>query len=281
MAETGNPTDFLAQHAQVICAQLSRVRGSSPREEGAQMLIARTALWGSVGGGQLEHMVIDRARAMMAARETQARMDVPLGPEIDQCCGGRVTVELYAPTPGQRTALIAEAVADIAARPHVYVFGAGHVGRALCNLLQFMPVKTVLVDARAHELAQCNAAVARDHTVLPESVIRNAPAGSAALILTHAHAQDFLIASEALAAGYFAYVGMIGSRTKRAKFLSWCRAADPAVDSAALICPMAPTASTDKRPEVIASFIVAEVMARLTAEPAIKDVSNLAQARAG
>ena len=58
------------------------------------MMVGRDTVTGTIGGGQLEYLAIDRARMMLAKGETQARMDVPLGPDIGQCCGGRVELEL-------------------------------------------------------------------------------------------------------------------------------------------------------------------------------------------
>src|SRR5690606_9666447 len=86
--------DFLTAHAAAIVAELTAVRGSSPREAGAFMLIAPDALVGTIGGGALEYMVIDRARQVLRDGLPDATMDIPLGPEIGQCCGGRVEVSL-------------------------------------------------------------------------------------------------------------------------------------------------------------------------------------------
>ena len=81
-------------------------------------------------------------------------------------------------------------------------------------------------------------------------------------MLTHDHALDFLIAREALARGDAAYVGMIGSRTKRVSFERWLRRAEDgaAADTGALVCPIGAAGRPDKRPEVIAAFVAAEIM---------------------
>ena len=88
----------------------------------------------------------------------------------------------------------------------------------------------------------------------------------AAVILTHDHALDFLIAKEALARSDLAYVGMIGSATKRIKFRNWLRQQGGGQGINGLICPIGASGSRDKRPSVIAAFVVAEVMAELTSE---------------
>nr|WP_306795512.1 XdhC family protein [Acinetobacter baumannii] len=98
-------------------------------------------------------------------------------------------------------------------------------------------------------------------TPLPEAEIRAAPPGAAYVILTHDHALDFLLGVEALARQDAAYVGMIGSRTKRATFARFARTQD--VDPAPLTCPIGAGFPRDKRPEIIAAFTAAEIMARL------------------
>lgn len=257
-------TAFLERNPDVIAVRLIRVKGSCPREVGAEMLVAADACLGTIGGGQLEYMVIDAARAMLAREETARDMDIPLGPEIGQCCGGRVGVALRKmTTAGRRTAL--EAADRQAARlPHVYVLGAGHVGRALARLLEHLPVRTIVVDSRAEELMLCTEGVELRRSALPEADIAQAPAGSAFVVLTHDHALDFLLTAQALARGDAAYVGMIGSATKRARFRAWCRNHCDGQPTDALVCPIGASGSRDKRPEVISAFVAAEVMAALT-----------------
>jgi xanthine dehydrogenase accessory factor len=96
-------------------------------------------------------------------------------------------------------------------------------------------------------------------TPLPEETVRRAGPGASFVVLTHDHALDFLVAREALARGDAAYVGMIGSRTKRVSFHRWLRSAGP-VDTGALVCPIGAAGRPDKRPEVIAAFVAAEIM---------------------
>jgi xanthine dehydrogenase accessory factor len=255
---------FFESHLNVIQVRLTQVRGSSPREAGAEMFVAETALRGTIGGGQLEYMAIDKARVMLRTGADFEGMDVRLGPEIGQCCGGRVRLDLDRMTDADRaTALVADAQHH-AAQPHVYILGAGHVGRALARFLQFLPVRCVLIDGRRDELSLADATVEKRLSVMPEADIRAAPPASAFIVLTHDHALDFLLTSEALDRGDAAYVGLIGSATKRAKFERFHKTQSRLSDSADLVCPMGATASTDKRPEVIAALVVAEVMTALT-----------------
>ncbi len=256
--------DFLSQNAAIIAVTLTRVRGSSPREAGATMYVSDDAMHGTIGGGQLEYMAIDKARALLRKGVTQAQMDVPLGPEIGQCCGGRVELSLTLMDATARTKALQADATTQAARPVVQIHGAGHIGRALAQFFAYLPVRTLLIDSRADELSMATNQVEHRLSPLPEADLRQAPAGSAFIVLTHDHALDFLLASEALARGDAAYVGMIGSATKRARFDQFCRDTTPDISPAGLTCPMGAQGSADKRPEIIAAFITAEVMAALT-----------------
>lgn len=233
----------------MIRVRITRARGSTPREEGAEMMVGAEAVTGTIGGGQLEYLAIDRAQQMLARGELRAVMDVPLGPEIGQCCGGRVELTLDR-----------QPASPAPPRPSVLIFGAGHVGRALARAMLPLPVKVRLIDQRPAELALAD--VRGELTPLPEAEVRRAPPGSAYVILTHDHALDFLIAAEALARLNAAYVGMIGSATKRATFSRFAR--QRGIDPAPLTCPIGGTVR-DKRPEVIAAFTAAEIMATLLA----------------
>lgn len=260
--------EFLATHSSVIRVALTRVRGSSPRNEGTEMFVSAQALWGTIGGGQLEFMAIQAAQDMLQSGDLEREMDVPLGPEIGQCCGGRVEIRLIRMRSSDKRAAGERARQTEAALPHVYVMGAGHVGRALAELFQHLPVKCILIDARPEEIARNTAAVETRISVLPEAEIWNAPAGSAFIVLTHDHGLDFLLTSAALQRDDASYVGMIGSATKRAKFKSWARMHCDGQSIEHLNCPIGACGSRDKRPSVIAAFVVAEVIAELTTETA-------------
>ena len=259
---------FLEAHTSVIRMALTRVRGSSPRNEGTEMFVSEQSLFGTIGGGQLEHMAIEAAREMLWVGALNKHLDIPLGPEIGQCCGGRVEIDLSRMRGSDRRAAIDRAGDQDDALPRVYVMGAGHVGRALAAQLQHLPVRCVLVDTRPEEIALCDADVEIRVSAIPEIDIANAPEGSAFVVLTHDHGLDFLLASAALERGDAAYVGMIGSATKRIKFRNWVRSNCDHHSIEHLNCPIGASGSRDKRPSVIASFVVAEVMAELTSETA-------------
>lgn len=229
----------------MIRVRVAEAHGSTPREAGAAMHVTADALHGTIGGGRLEWLAIAAARAMLAAGETARDMEVPLGPEIGQCCGGRVRLTL------ERVA----AIAPEAAYPTVLILGAGHVGRALARALAPLPLAPLLIDGRAGELALAPPGIPTRESALPEAEIRAAPPGAAYVILTHDHALDFLLAAEALARGDAAYVGLIGSATKRARFERWLGRPAPA-----LTCPIGAAGRGDKRPAVIAAHGAVEVL---------------------
>lgn len=235
----------------MIRVRIISAQGSTPRESGAEMLVSPDSTTGSIGGGQLEYMAIDRARQMLAAGEDRAEMNIPLGPEIGQCCGGRVILRL------DRSPATPET------RPDVLIFGAGHVGRALALALHPLPVNATLIDQRSDELALTAPDITTRLTPLPEGEIRKAGPGSAVIILTHDHALDFLLAAEALTRPDLSYIGMIGSATKRAQFSRFAR--QRGIDPTPLVCPIGAGYTKDKRPAVIATFAAAELMTRLTA----------------
>lgn len=236
----------------MIRIRIIATQGSTPRDAGAEMVVTPDGLIGTIGGGQAEYMAIDRARVMLAKAEDFAEMSIPLGPEIGQCCGGRLELHLNRIT----------AIPPQPPRPQVLVLGAGHVGRALARALTLLPLDVMLIDQRAAELEQADPSVTTRLTPLPEIDIRAAPAGSAYVVLTHDHALDFVLTAEALRRGDAAYVGLIGSATKRRRFERFARL--EGVNPAFLTCPIGHGFAPDKRPEYIAAFAAAEIAAVLS-----------------
>ena len=267
---------FLAAHPAAIVAELTAVRGSSPREAGAFMVVSATDSVGTIGGGALEYMVIHRARQVLRDGEAGDDLDVPLGPEIGQCCGGRVDVALRRLDRAGARALVERLEDEEAARPCLFLFGSGHVGKALARALAPLPIRVTVVDTRADELVDLPAGVEARVVPMPEAVVRAAPQGSSYVILTHDHALDFLIAAEALQRTDAPYVGMVGSKTKGARFRSWYLGEGygaAALDR--LVLPIGgrayPQGLGDKRPEVIAALAAAEIMVHIGS----REVTNL------
>jgi xanthine dehydrogenase accessory factor len=261
--------DFLRPDSVAVLVEVEAVKGSAPREVGAWMVVTRQAVLGTIGGGHLEMHAIARARDMLGAATVDV-LRLPLGPEIGQCCGGLVTLRLAPLDGGRRKTLEKTLRGADAAQPVVHVFGAGHVGRALGACLSLLPLRCVLVDQRPEELALAPAGVETLLTMLPEAVVRQAPSRSAFVILTHDHGLDFLIAAEALSRKDAAYVGMIGSATKRAVFARWLDQSAATVGGRNLmrdlVLPIGSVKVRDKRPSVIAALTAAEIMTALAVE---------------
>jgi len=276
--------EFLGHSGRTALVEVAATKGSTPREAGAFMLVSLSSIFGTIGGGQLEYMAIDKARQMLGGArprspaaearievdEVCATLDVPLGPEIGQCCGGRVEVLIRIIDRSIEQRLIAEAESEEAHLPYVYVFGGGHVGQALAASLALLPVHAVVIETRAEALEGMPDTVEMRLTPMPEAEVRKAPAGTAFAILTHDHALDFLIVAEALKRDDAAYVGMIGSRTKKATFKSWFlkSAEGSETEFDRLVSPIGGNAVKDKRPPVIAALAAAEIMTALVSHAA-------------
>jgi xanthine dehydrogenase accessory factor len=270
--------DFLRRVPAAVLVEVTGAAGSTPRDTDAWMLVSERAIFATIGGGQLEYMAIDQARRALRSGLAAEPMTVPLGPEIGQCCGGRVGLSFAAVTPDLAARLITRCDHEMASRPYVYVFGAGHVGDALALALSLAPLRVVLVDTREDALeASTVPRIETCLTPMPEAVVRDAPAGSSFVILTHDHALDFLIAAEALKRDDAAYVGMIGSKTKRATFRNWLsrESGNPAL-SENLVCPIGGTTIKDKRPAIIATLAAAEILTAALAwrgQPALPPIN--------
>ncbi|PWK65732.1 xanthine dehydrogenase accessory protein XdhC [Aminobacter sp. AP02] len=303
---------FLGAAPSVALVEVAEAKGSTPREKGAWMLVSPQRIFGTIGGGQLEFMAIDAARALLSAAphpyplpvddgergastltpasfspftgrrsrqgdegqldsaEQNITLDIPLGPEIGQCCGGRVEIAIRNVDEKMRADLLAASETSDAARPHVYVFGGGHVGHALASAFSLLPINVVVVETRADALEGMPDNVVTRLTPMPEEMVREAPAGAAFVVLTHDHALDFLIVGEALKRDDAAYVGMIGSKTKKATFKSWFLKTTGGSEDvfARLVCPIGGDAVKDKRPAVIAALAAAEIMTALVSSAA-------------
>ena len=257
--------NFLNYNKRIIQASIVRTIGSSPRNSDTEMFISETDTLGTIGGGQLEYLVINHSKKMIAENIKKDILKISLGPEIGQCCGGKVEVSLLEMYEKDKCLALNRFNKKDKNLPHVYVMGAGHVGRALALQLQHLPVRCVLIDSRVDELAKCSADVETRLSAIPEEDIKSAPRGSAYVILTHDHALDFILCGAALDRHDAKYVGMIGSKTKRVKFKKWYQVNYDNNLIRDFTCPIGNVKNQDKRPSIIASFVAAEVINMLFA----------------
>lgn len=228
-------------------------KGSTPRNAGSKMVVSASGLYDTIGGGHLEFKAMHIAREMLASGRQDTHLErFSLGASLGQCCGG-ATVLLFEPM-GQPQAQIA-------------VFGAGHVGRALVPLLASLPVRVRWIDSREQEFpALIPAGVSRIVSEEPVDEVDNLPAGSYCIVMTHNHQLDLELTAAILKRNDFTWFGLIGSKTKRAKFEHRLRdrGFEPAVVQR-MRCPMGIGEVKGKLPIEIAVSIAGEVIATYNA----------------
>ena len=303
---------LIAAQGAAALVTVAEAKGSSPREAGARMVVAPDGSFtGTVGGGALEWSALAEAQSLLARRAGPriARLDKALGPDLGQCCGGRVllTIERFGAADRAAVAALAQAeregglttvaTADrdgrltrAVARPDearssgaaydvqpdgrvverfgdeatpFYLFGAGHVGRALSLALAPLPFAVTWIDARPGAFVNVPDNVTCIGDGDPVEMLARAPDGAFIAVMTHSHALDLDLVIAALKANRFPYVGLIGSATKRARFTAAMRkiGMEQAVVES-LVCPIGLTAIADKAPAAIAASVVAQVLIR-------------------
>ncbi len=224
-----------------VIATVLATSGSTPRDPGAKLVVTSDAVHDTLGGGQLEYLVIEEARRLLAeGRAQQTIQHFPLAAAALQCCGGSMTVLL-------------EAFA--AASLQVTVFGAGHVGREVVRLLADLQARVTWLDNRP-DAADAGATVCED----PVAWVREQAPKGHALVLTHDHQLDYALI-RALLDGGLRSIGLIGSSTKWQRFAA--RLAQEglgAADLAMVRCPVGVPDVARKEPLAVALSIVTELL---------------------
>jgi xanthine dehydrogenase accessory factor len=257
--------DWLAAGRRAIVVEVIDFKGSVPRETGTRMLVSAETVVGTIGGGHLELQAIEQARAMVgaSAAETVER-DIALGPTLGQCCGGTLRLRWHA-----LSAAALSRWTPSAPRFHLQLYGAGHVGRAIVRLLEGIDCRVTWIDERESEFsAEPSPPHIERLCVEPvEAEVAQAPRDAHYLVLTHSHDLDLRITEAILRRGDFAYLGLIGSQTKRARFVHrFEQRGIAAATLARLTCPIGLPAIAGKEPEVIAIAVVAQLLA-LSSQP--------------
>lgn len=267
-------TRWLQDGRAACLVSVDAIRGSTPRDQDARMLVAPDEVRGTVGGGHLEWRAIDLAR--QALREGMPAESwthtFPLGPTLGQCCGGVVTLRFEA----LNTASLA-AWQVPPPRFHVELHGAGHVGQAIVKLLSDLDCSVRWIDERADDLpewdAQAGLPAPEMLAALPEHIqwlpteaaereVADAPSDACHLVLTHRHDLDLKIIDAVLRRGDFRFAGLIGSQTKRARFLHRLTAQGISADALdRLTCPIGLPDIPGKEPAVISIAVVAQLLA--------------------
>jgi xanthine dehydrogenase accessory factor len=251
--------DWLAAGRGAIVVEVIDFKGSVPRETGTRMLVGTDAVVGTIGGGHLELQAIDQARALLAtATRGPHERDIALGPSLGQCCGGALRLRW------QRLDAAAMAAWPAPApRFELQLYGAGHVGRAIAALLERIDCCVQWIDERDSEFPAVPSPPHIERLCVEpvEAEVAQAAPGAFFLVLTHSHDLDLRITEAILTRGDFGYLGLIGSQTKRARFVHRFEQRGIAADVLArLTCPIGVPGVAGKEPEVIAVAVVAQLL---------------------
>ena len=247
-----------AEGRPAVVVEVAAHRGSVPRETGTRMLVSAREVAGTIGGGHLELQALEHARGLLAGQPLAAEQHLPLGPSLGQCCGGAVTLR-YTPLAAARPADWGRP----APRFTLQLYGAGHVGRAIVRLLEGLACRVQWIDEREEAFPAAPSA-AHIERVCVEPVaaeVSRAEPGSFFLVLTHSHALDLAITEAILRRGDFAFLGLIGSKTKHQRFVHRFLARGMAPARVQRItCPIGLPGIEGKEPEVIAIAVVAQLL---------------------
>lgn len=241
-----------------IFVEITATRGSVPRDAGTAMKVTASGFSGTIGGGALEHRAIATARQILVQNAPEKAQTYPLGPSLGQCCGGAVTLRFtYDPRPTDPLIAAPAAPVHVARVQPLWLWGAGHVGRAVVRHCPPEAFAITWIDAASDRFPD----TIPDHvTPVPASdmprLARNAPPDAHHLIFTYSHDIDLALCA-ALLRQETASIGLIGSDTKWARFQSRLRAAG--LDPAPILCPIGDK-SLGKTPDAIAKGCMARLL---------------------
>ncbi|MEZ0392522.1 MAG: xanthine dehydrogenase accessory protein XdhC [Pseudobdellovibrionaceae bacterium] len=205
--------DLQSEGKTSVLVTITNTKGSTPREVGAKMLVTRDKIEGTIGGGTLEWLAIERARGLLESCEN-SKWSVPLCSKAHQCCGG--FVELFFDI--------------IKPRPRLLIFGAGHVGQALLEVMAGTQYECKLVDERSQWIEEAQRKRFQLSHLALETFLKNPVEWfddnpgwnfeeTYAIVMTHDHGLDEAIL-EKLLGKPLRFLGLIGSQTKRQRFFS-------------------------------------------------------------
>ena len=243
----------------IIKAKIINVKGSSPNKINDFMLVAPKDIFGTIGGGNLEYLVIEESKLMLKNKSKRKKLNIPLGPGIGQCCGGYVEIIL---TLHKNTdaAMKDEKVND-SFKEDLYIFGAGHIGQALIETIGNLNFTTYLIDSREEYLKM---SVNKDVNYLlskePWKVVNKLKDNAYYVVLTHSHEYDLKILNEILTKK-FTFVGLIGSTTKKKRFFK--RLTENGHDKniiKKIECPIGVDIGNSKDPNEIAFSIITRLI---------------------
>ena len=294
---------LIEDHHNVVMVTVVNVEGSAPRESSSRMFVLPEQIIETIGGGNLEYEAITLARRMLNEENDQhyCLELYGLGPALNQCCGGAVTLafEVFTSVPSwlneseqylsqYNSILVTRFTEDTANRnfhddvtmaqtnlddrvlierfnllmPDVVIFGAGHVGSALVEVLSRLPFKISWVDEREDLFAdELPLNVTKFTGASWQQLVKRLPHQALNIIMTHSHELDEDICFSYLNEMDFYFLGLIGSKTKRARFLHRLR--DRGIDQqrlGQLTCPIGVPEVTGSTPAEIAISVAAQLL---------------------
>ena len=259
----------LNHHADAVLISVHAARGSVPRDTGTWMAVLADRVFGTIGGGRLEWDAIAHARGLLAQGVAPGngadlhQVLYRLGPNLGQCCGGEV--QLQYERVSQRDAFALRQRLTVA-QPPVALFGGGHVGHALVQVLGSLDWPIVWIDSRDQVFASGVAdTVQCEHSDPVQAAVPMLASGSRVLVMSFSHAEDLDIVAACLTRqrerGDLPFIGLIGSKTKWAAFRTRLTArgfGEP--ELAHVTCPIGIAGIADKRPEAIAIAVAAQLL---------------------
>lgn len=264
-----------------IWVTVDATKGSVPRDAGTWMAVFADTVVGTIGGGHVEHQAMAQARRRLAGETGPAVLRFALGPSLGQCCGGVMMLRLELV---DHTSIATLQTRLDSTRTPLALFGGGHVGHALVDVLARLPFAVTWIDSRESVLPTHTArSVVCEHSEPVQAAVAELAPGSAVLIMSFSHAEDLDIVAACLQrlrrTDDLPYIGLIGSKTKWASFrhrLSERGFCDD--ELARVICPIGLAGVPGKEPEVIAVAVAAQLLqwrprlesASRAGEPALK-----------
>jgi xanthine dehydrogenase accessory factor len=248
-----------------VLVTLLATAGSTPRDGGTKMLVCADETYDTIGGGNLEHSVTQRARlllienqknALAGTSNTQHVEHFPLSSKLGQCCGGATNVlfEVF-----------------VSHCQQLALYGAGHVAQALVPIIVQLPLQIIWVDEREALFNEFKANYANLGDNLkymlsdePVATVKQLNPNPWMLIMTHNHQLDYDLVTAGLERQDVAYLGMIGSDTKARRFttrLGHRGFSQEAIQR--LISPVGDLSVPGKEPINVAVSIAAQLMQKL------------------
>ncbi len=246
-----------------VLVTVQSTRGSAPREAGTWMAVFAHTTVATVGGGRLEFDAIAHARLLLQQGSGETVVRYALGPSLGQCCGGEMVLHFERIGAADVVALRQRLTPS---RVPVALFGGGHVGRAVVQVLARLPMQLTWVDSRDEIFpADLPANVQCEHSDPVHAAVADLQPGSRVLIMSFSHAEDLDVVAACLARqraqGDLPFVGLIGSKTKWASFRQRLLARGFAeAELAHITCPIGVAGITGKEPEVIAVAVAAQIL---------------------